>query len=187
MNDIPYHNIINFFIKRNNFKSYLELGVRHKETFNNVECLDKTCVDIHPGYDPTYCMSTDTFFETLAQDKKWDIIFIDADHEKTQVIKDFDNSLKHLTEMGVIIMDDVNPVILEQTEPDKCFNAWEAFVELRNTRNDLEMYCIETSFCGIVKRGKQTPLQTTIIPTFDFLDKNRNLLLNLKKWGDICN
>lgn len=186
MKNLPYYPIINFFIKKYNHQTYLELGVRDKtNTFNNIECEKKEGVDINPNCYPDYLMTTDEFFETIPKDKKWDIIFIDADHEKIQVMRDFLNSLEHLSEGGTIIMDDINPFTKELIKPEFCHNAWEVFATLRKTRTDLEMYSIESSFCGVIRQGEQITHNLDIESNFEFLDKNRQTLLNLKKWEEI--
>ena len=186
MKNLPYYPIINFFIKKYNYNSYLELGVRDKtNTYNNVVCNDKCGVDINPSCYPDYVMSTDDFFSSIESQKKWDIIFIDASHEKTQVMKDFKNSLSHLNENGTIIMDDINPFTKELTQPQFCHNAWEVFASLRKDREDLEMFAIESSFCGVVRRGSQKTHTLEIEPTFEFLDKNRKELLNMTSWEKI--
>lgn len=187
MKNLPYHPIINHFIEKYSYKSYLELGVRDKSnTFNHINCKDKSGVDINCECNPDYVMTTDDFFFHEARGKSWDIIFIDASHEKTQVKKDFDNSLKHLAEGGTIVMDDVNPFFKELTKPEFCHNAWEVFAELRCTRNDLEMYGIESSFCGIVRRGHQIPLNLKLESSWDFFEKNRNLIFNFIPFNQLC-
>jgi hypothetical protein len=187
MINIPYHPIINHFIKKNGYTSYLELGVRDKtSTYNHIECSDKTGVDYNADCEPDYAMTTNEFFHTVANGKKWDIIFIDGSHEKTQVRKDFDNSLEHLTEHGTIIMDDINPFFEELLNPIYCDNAWEVFAELRCTRDDLEMFGIESSFCGVVRRGKQVPLNLKLESTWEFLDTNRQQLINPLPWEELC-
>jgi hypothetical protein len=188
MINLPYYPIINFYIKKYNYTSYLELGVRDKtNTYNLIECSEKNGVDINPNCFPDYLMTTDDFFNTISKDKKWDIIFIDADHEKEQVMKDLLNSLNHLNENGTIIMDDINPFTEELTNPLFCHNAWEVFATLRKNRDDLEMYGIESSFCGIVRRGKQITHNLEIESNFKFLNENRQVLLNIKKWEQILN
>lgn len=186
MRNIPYHPIINHFVKRYGYTRYLELGVRDKSsTFDHIRCLDKTGVDIDPDCEPTYVMATDDFFEQIAGDQKWDIIFIDASHEKTQVEKDFNNSLRHLNENGTIVMDDINPFTAELLDPQYCHNAWEVFAKLRKEREDLDMFGIESSFCGVVRRGKQRTHNLQIEPTFEFLDKHRQELINILPWEEI--
>lgn len=186
MKNLPYYPILNHFVEKYNYKSYLELGVRNKNsTFNHIKCDDKTGVDIDASCQPTYVMSTDNFFLNEANNKKWDLIFIDGSHEKTQVRKDFDNSLNHLSEGGTIIMDDINPFNKELLSSELCHNAWEVFAELKGTRDDLEMYGIESSFCGIVRRGSQEPHSLKVESTWEFLNKNRQIIINPISWQEI--
>lgn len=187
MNNIPYHPIINHFVEKYGYTRYLELGVRDKRsTFDHITCSDKTGVDIDSNCNPTYVMTTDSFFEKVAGDQKWDIIFIDASHEKTQVEKDFNNSLKHLSENGTIIMDDINPFTADLIYPWYCHNAWEVFAKLRKEREDLDMFGIESSFCGVVRRGKQITHNLTIESSFEFLNKHRQELINILSWEEVC-
>jgi len=182
-----YHPIINHFITRYNYKSYLELGVRDKtSTYNHILCESKTGVDIDSKCQPDYNMSTDDFFIKVAVGKKWDIIFIDASHEKGQVEKDFNNSLNHLSENGTIIIDDINPFTAELLHQHYCHNAWEVFAKLKKERNDLEMFGIESSFCGVVRRGTQKTHNLEIESTFEFLNKHRQELINILPWEEIC-
>lgn len=187
MQNLPYHPIINHFVRKYGYTRYLELGVRDKtSTFNHIDCSDKTGVDIDPNCNPTYLMTTDTFFETVAGTQKWDLIFIDASHEKNQVEKDFNNSLKHLSENGTIVMDDINPFTEELLNPWYCHNAWEVFAKLRGEREDLEMFGIESSFCGVVRRGKQKTHSLVLESSFNFLNQNRQELLNILTWEEVC-
>ena len=119
---MKHHELINFFISKFNYNSYLELGLRDvNNTFNNVNCILKESVDINNICNPTHHMSTDTFF--INNIKKWDIIFIDADHDKNQVLTDFNNAYKYLSNNGTIIMDDVNPLEEFLLHPNYCNNA----------------------------------------------------------------
>tara|TARA_Y100000114_G_scaffold51894_2_gene47399 strand:+ start:4587 stop:5195 length:609 start_codon:yes stop_codon:yes gene_type:complete len=49
--------------------------------------------------------TTDDFFKSC--NEKWDGIFIDASHDYDQVIRDSENSIKHLNQGGVIVWHDV--------------------------------------------------------------------------------
>lgn len=187
MQNLPYYPIINHFIEKYKYKNYLELGVRDRNsTFNHINCIDRVGVDLDPTCKPSYVMTTDTFFANIAGDRKWDVIFIDASHEKTQVERDFNNSLEHLSEGGTIIMDDINPFTSELLAPHHCHNAWEVFAKLRGERKDLEMFGIESSFCGVVRRGIQETHSLVIEPTFEFLDEHRQELINILPWEEIC-
>lgn len=92
--------------------SYLELGWRPRdrdeEIFEKLEGFKlKETVDIAEA-EATYHMSTDVFFDQNT--KKYDIIFIDAWHEFSQVVKDYNNSLKALNEGGLILFHDLYPL-----------------------------------------------------------------------------
>lgn len=94
--------IINFLIKKNNFKTYLEIGLDNPDVnFNKINCSVKHSVDPffesdHTEFDIksyefeyamkflTFRMTSDEFFETSSM--KYDIIFIDGLHtERKQV------------------------------------------------------------------------------------------------------
>jgi hypothetical protein len=111
---------MNHLIKRLNFSSYLELGMGDGLTWEHVNCPVKTGVDIgrvnfvrlsreeiihkFPN------TSTDDFFASYNTNKKKDIIYIDALHTKEQVKIDFFNSIDILSDNGIIILHDINPL-----------------------------------------------------------------------------
>jgi hypothetical protein len=183
---IKYHEIINFFCNKFNYKSYLELGLRNADdTFNRVLCEHKQSVDINPACRPTFCMSTDDYFSQLSEDVKFDIIFIDAYHERSFVERDFNNSMKHLANNGTIIMDDINPTHEFLLGQEWCGTAWEYFYEL-GKRTDLQIGTVIPSFTGFVRRGKQVPHQlTALVPTFDFLETNRTAITRPVNFEDL--
>jgi hypothetical protein len=182
---IHYREIINFFIEKFGYQSYLELGVRDvSNTFNHINCNLKEGVDINPSCSPTHCMTTDEFFNTAGADRTWDIIFIDASHEKTQVLKDFENSLSRLNENGTIIMDDINPTEPFLLSPEFCHDAWETFAEL-GKRSDLHMHAVIPSFSGFVRRGTQSPHKLNIQSSFDYLEENRDIITKPITWDGL--
>jgi len=177
INQIHYKEIINFFANKFGHKSYLELGLRDaNNTFNHIICPEKESVDINPYCGATHNMSTDDFFNSIGKNKTWDLIFIDADHEKGQVLKDFENAISRLNPNGTIIMDDINPTAEWLLTPNFCYNAWEAFAEL-GKRNDLQMHAVTPSFSGFVRRGAQLPHSLSVESNFAFLENNRELLV----------
>ena len=137
--------LINKFINERNFESYLELGVYDKTTFNQINCINKKCVDFqHPA---DYRMSTDDFF--VINKNKYDIIFIDANHTELYLSRDIKNSLKILNENGVIILHDVNPPDeFSQIDSNNRYQtAWKAFVKFRFS-SDFFTYSYATD-CGL--------------------------------------
>lgn len=155
--------IINHFIKKYNYKSYLEIGVQAGYNITAVAC-DK----IH-GVDPdkksaaNFKITSDEFFAMIRPEVKYDIIFIDGLHLEDQVMKDIENSLNHLSVGGTIVMHDCNPPTEWHQRSYEEFlrwpyvwngTTWRAFVRYRATRPDLIMYCVDTDWgCGIIRLG----------------------------------
>lgn len=87
--------------------SYLELGVRNpQENFLQINCGEKFSVDLN-GF-AKYNGSTDEYFEQLSHKKKFDIIFIDANHDYDFVLRDFNNSIDH-SNKWILIHDMIPP------------------------------------------------------------------------------
>lgn len=173
--------VINYLITTHSYKSYLEIGVREnmgKLSINHINCSHKDGVDIVPGRS-NYTMSSDKFFESIPNSQMYDIIFIDGDHEKNQVLKDIENSLKHLNKGGTIVCHDINPPEKFHLAARYCNNCWEAWVELRSTRHDLEMYALNIDLGpGILRVGTQETYKDKIEFTWEYLNANRTQLLN---------
>jgi hypothetical protein len=98
--------LINYLIKKNNFKSYLEIGIRNGKNYQSIKCTSKTGIEPFPIYwdSSMVKVKSDKFFGDT--DKKWDIILVDGDHAYDQAFRDIQNSYKHLNDGGVIIVHD---------------------------------------------------------------------------------
>jgi hypothetical protein len=163
--------IINHFIKKNNYKSYLEIGYYKGWSFDQVICENKEAVDPNPCKtieqeskmgmfnEPEGLIikaTSDQFFNNLSSpNDKWDIIFIDGLHESEQVYKDIMNSLDHLSEGGTIILHDCNPPKYEHTTTgiDGCWtgDTYKAFIRWRYENFEQFSYTIDTDWgCGII-------------------------------------
>lgn len=120
----------NKIIKELNYSSYLELGVSTGDfSFKLVECDIKIGVDNNPNISISnvVCKTTDDYFTFLDSDIKFDLIFIDAYHEKTQVFRDFYNSIEHLNENGMIILHDIYPLSEKHSDQScngDCYRFW---------------------------------------------------------------
>lgn len=179
--------IINELIKKNNYKSYLELGVCDGMNLRRINSNDKIGVDPEPteyGVAVTnYLMTSDSYF--FSNTRKFDIIFIDGLHEAKQVYKDINNALNILNEGGIIICHDMNPIEeLHQRVPrqSRIWNGdcWKAWVQLRTERNNLEMFVVNTDWgCGVITKGEQIKLKVIEDITYENLVINRNKWLNL--------
>jgi len=177
--------LINYFIQKFNYKTYLEIGLAKGNNFNNINCLNKEAIDPNSFYfersinqGTLHATTSDEFFKKINLEKKWDIIFVDGFHEKKQVKRDIENSLLHLNENGIVVCHDVNPREESLLAKNLCWNAWEVFAELRCTRDDLEMYSVEFDHVGFIKFGKQTLFDISKLEyTWSFLNSNRKELM----------
>ena len=173
--------VINYLIKKFEYTKFLEIGVRENNgilSINHINCEHKDGVDIMPGR-CNYTMTSDKFFETIPETRMYDIIFVDGDHEKGQVLRDVENSLKHLNPNGVILCHDINPISEMHLQTRYCNNCWEAWAELRSTRSDLEMYALNIDLGpGIIRKGNQELYTDKIESSWNYLDANRKQLLN---------
>jgi len=121
--------IINHFIKKYNYKSYLEIGTQLDRCIVEVKCEHKTGVDPSPEHrieescDWFYELTSDEFFATNKYG--YDIIFVDGLHHSNQVIEDINNALLVLNEGGTIIVHDCNPLSeLSQRVPMPHVEDW---------------------------------------------------------------
>jgi len=177
--------IINFMIEKNDYKSYLEIGVRnYYDNCDKIKCVLKHAVDPSPQNKCDFIMTSDEFFSTLNENTKYDIIFIDGLHLSYQVDKDIVNSLLHLSENGTIILHDCLPSREEHQHEKPTIgewtgDVWKSILKIKIERPDLEIKIVDTDWgCGILKRGSQEVYQTDINPYnwIWYKDNFRNVL-----------
>jgi tetratricopeptide (TPR) repeat protein len=152
-------------------------------------------------------MTSDMFFEQKADSlfsfEKIDVAFVDGLHTYAQTYQDVLNVLAHLNPNGVILMHDCNPPTESAAYPAPswedaakmglpgwdgrwCGDVWKAVVQLRSTRNDLNIFVLDCDFgIGVVTRNQpETMLEYSAgqirSMTFDDLRNRRIKMLNLK-------
>ncbi len=180
--------IINKLINKNEYKSYLEIGINDPNVDRSWE---KIKIDIKHGVDPnfetTYQMTSDEFFSKHAT-QTYDIIFVDGLHTFDQAYKDIKNSLNCLNDRGVIVVHDCNPLNEIVQRPERVSDAWngdvwKAIVKLRMEEIGLVIHTVDTDEgCAIIRRGSQIllPSYPNEDPyNYSFLEKNRVEALNL--------
>jgi len=147
--------IVQETINRKKYKSYLEIGCFHNELFDNIVCEKKIGVD--PVSGGTTRKTSDDFFSTNKE--QFDCIFIDGLHYYNQVKRDVMNSLKFLSQEGVIFLHDCLPNnIYEQAIPRCQYewsgDVWKALVDFR-TSDDLDTYtCYADHGVGLILKRK---------------------------------
>lgn len=179
--------IINHLIERNNYKSFLEIGVNTGINSHYVKAEVKVGVDPEPLPSgmmyTTHKMTSDDFFK---QNKEtFDIVFVDGLHHAEQVYKDIINSLECLNKGGTIVCHDMNPLVeIHQRVPreTKIWNGdcWKAWVLLREKFDNLTMRVVDTDWgCGVIQEGEQETIKLPTKLKYKDLDNNRKEWLNL--------
>jgi len=184
--------IINYLIKINNYKNFLEIGTQEHINLSNVIIDKKVSVDPDPEVNADFIISSDSFFE-INKDK-FDIIFVDGLHHSDFSYRDIINSLRILNPGGCVVVHDVIPssyegqlIPLEKTLKTGTGiwngDVWKSIVILRFTKPNLEINVVDTDWgVGIVRFGKQkvydkAPLEQCL--DYHYFDNNREELLNI--------
>ena len=146
---------------------YVELGLYRCELFNRIipyaQRLVGVDTDAHAGdwmakSDKVQFVhsSTDEFAVTLqTHPVAIDMLFIDADHSKEAVLKDFWNFFPFVSPHGLIILHDTHPKNMEYTQPGYCSDAYKAVEELSKHKDKFEMMTIPV-FPGLTLYRKRT-------------------------------
>lgn len=187
------YDIINRIIQNKGYSNYLEIGVRNGECFKEIVCENKTGVDPAPtSPHTTHIMTSDSFFESIDPEEKFDIVFIDGLHLDFQVDKDIENSLKYLAEGGTIVLHDCNPPTKHHAAEMPVFTApangdWNgtvylSLIKLRLYRNDLKLVTVDTDW-GVGILTKDSSETIDVFPdqatNWDFFTLNRQVILDL--------
>lgn len=189
---IKRHTIINDLISKYKYTKYLEIGIFDGYTFKNVRCSSKHGVE--PGaeglviQDVTHRMTSDKFFDSCDKNEKYDIVLIDGLHEYKQVIKDFNNSLQHISNNGHILLHDCHPVDeLCQKVPRESItwngDVWKAFVLIKQSNPHAFVY--DTDFgIGVIHNDRPlTPVTSCECDmTWSLFYNNKQDLLGLRSY-----
>jgi hypothetical protein len=178
--------IINKFIEKYNYKSYLEIGTYMGETFNNCRIENKVGIDIDLAFNNPNLIKIDSdkYFAQLNDNIKYDIIFIDGLHEADQVFRDIYNSIKHLNLNGTIIVHDCNPPSKYHTRSAEDWNGsvYIGYIDAVNTYN-LNYFTIDTDWgCGVIQITDSPNLNIDrkyMTTDWNYFYSNRQKLLNL--------
>ena len=194
------HEFLNRLIEEHGFKDYLEIGLSTGHCFKHVEAKNRSWIDPRPHYHEdgvtAYPVDSDTAFAAMADSKMYDLIFIDGAHRWKNVIRDFENSFKHLSPGGIVVLHDCNPQtetaqLETPTVGDWNGDVWVAFALLRaKYRDQIDMLTVDTDQgLGVAYRYedyKHVPKSKVRLKyiqpnslTYPFLDTNRKELLSL--------
>jgi hypothetical protein len=185
--------ILNLLTKRFDYKSYLEIGVQNPESnFAKIGIDYKVSVDPSPWGECTFIGTSNEYFDSITDDTKFDLIFIDGLHHYEQVLMDIENSLRHLNEGGTIMVHDCLPTTERMQERDDhggewTGDVWKTMSILRMEKTDLTIYTVNTDYgCGIIQRGINEP-HTKVDLTYNYYNENKKQLLNIIEVNEFIN
>ncbi len=148
-------------------ENYLELGVNHCLTFNVVAPYAKVAyaVDKHKHPEREIKASNAKWFFMTSQaflnqtTEKFDLIFIDANHDASMVYKDIKGSMKVLTDIGIIVAHDTYPGNPWYADVQHCGSAYEAIWRIRKECPNYEVMTFPF-YCGmtIIRKTSAKPL-----------------------------
>jgi len=177
------HKIINDLYSGNNI-NYLELGLNCGSNFASLLIDNKTSVDInYQQMKPTYLMSTDQFFER--NNDKYDLIYIDADHEYNQVIKDYNNCNDCITKDGIIFLHDLYPPNEDHTQPQLCYNSYKILNYFIDNNYDILVNTDDYGACAVFNSQKIDLLKFDHNITYRQLTEKFATNINLLKSYDM--
>ncbi len=182
--------IINALIKRNDYQSYLEIGVNTPAqpgwSHDSIAIELKHGVDPNPEVHATFPVPSDEFFAKHIK-QNYDIVFVDGDHIFEQAYRDITNSLQWLNDKGAIVVHDCNPTKEITQRRIRASNVWhgdvwKAILKLRMERPDIEIRTVNTDEgCGIIRKGRQEllPKSEQNMYTYAYFKAHRKTILNL--------
>ena len=206
--------VIQKIIDRINAKTYLEIGVEFGSTFSKVKGKRKIAVDpelkisrkrklanaLSFSKVKYFEMTSDEFFAKqgdLFNQQKIDVAFVDGLHIYQQSLRDIENCLRFLSDKGVIVAHDCNPMNEASAAPSRetteragerkwSGDVWKTIVHLRSKRPDLSIFTLDCDYgLGIIRKSKPEntlsylPEQIEKMVYKDLAD-NREKFLNLK-------
>lgn len=190
--------IINYLIEKYSYKNYLEIGLDTGVCFQKISIENKESVDPALGRyssaNPTHRMTSDDFFNQNT--KQFDIIFIDGLHHSDQVDRDIENSLSALTENGIVLVHDVNPLTEysqkvprpatstpEQMPYGWSGDVWKSIVKLQALNKKYTCFTLKTfNEPGISIIYKKNSTRNIVLPEileYEWFNSNRDYLLNI--------
>jgi predicted O-methyltransferase YrrM len=136
---------------------YVELGVHRAELFNRIipYAGELIGVDIDPRSgdfvktvpNARFVLGTTEAFANDLRDSPIviDLLFIDADHCRESVVRDFRDFLPFVRPHGLILVHDTHPGDASLLKPEWCGDAYLAVDDLQRDAHDYEMMTIPVS------------------------------------------
>jgi|LakMenE01Jun11ns_1017448.scaffolds.fasta_scaffold9812616_2 hypothetical protein len=153
-----HSDFITELVKQLNCESYLELGVYDGVTLSKVKSHVNRLISVDikdlrkEKIGEFHLTTTDNFFKEF--NDKIDFIFIDADHSFESVKKDFKNSIKILSPLGMVVLHDTDPIEEKYLSSGYCGDSYKMDGWIRENYPDLDVMTLPITEAGLtlVKR-----------------------------------
>ncbi len=173
-------------------KIYVELGLYQCELFNKIvphaDILVGVDIFAEAGKRMTVLektvfvnSTTDEFAAALKENPfSIDMLFIDADHSKESVLKDFWNFFPYVNDHGIILLHDTHPKNLQYTDKGYCGDAYLVIEELKKHSDEFEMMTIPIHPGLTLIRKRKTQLSwegecnAAVVKSNDYFDRHVN-------------
>ena len=211
--------LIQALMRQKQLRNYLEIGVENGHIFFRISSRFKVAVDPKFMFDASrrfgktlinpynltnqyFEKTSDDFFEQDADrvfaNAKLHVALVDGMHEYAFALRDVENTLRYLSDDGVIVMHDCNPQSAQAagrfedwTEGVWNGDVWRTVIYLRTQRPDLNVFVLNTDHgLGIVTKRKPTDQNSPVAPafspaqiqqlTYEEFDQHRTEWLNLQ-------
>ena len=137
------------------FESYLEIGCFGDDSFRPVRCARKVGVD--PASGGTHRMTSDEFF--AGNTERFDLVFIDGNHDQDFVSRDIANALRALTPRGIITLHDCWPPNAGYESLNMCGTGWRALAWQRQApHTDVGVGDFDFGVGVVVQRSNTDPV-----------------------------
>jgi hypothetical protein len=145
--------------RANNLNRYLELGVSKGVCFNSIAPLCKQAygVDINNSYKfikgnknlVWYHGTSTDFLKSHDKNKKFDLVFVDADHKHKSSLNDFKLVLPLVNDNGLILLHDTYPTRKELTTTSYCGDTYKTASYIRKHYSDVCEICTLPFYYGV--------------------------------------
>ncbi len=210
--------VIQKLMKEKKLNNYLEIGVFNGHIFFRINSSFKVAVDPEFRFDAMRKFgksllnpqnfkahfiekTSDDFFAqdapNLLNGKKFEIALIDGMHEYEYALRDVENTLNNMTDNGIIVMHDCNPLTKDAASSfaewkSRNFadtwngDVWKVILHMQSLRNDVNAFTLDCDHgLGVITKGKPekhlnfTKEQINNL-TYEDFNKNRKDFINLK-------
>ena len=153
-----HSDFITELVKQLYCNSYLELGVYDGQTLSKVKSYVNRIISVDINdlriekVGEFHLTTTENFFTYF--EEQIDFIFIDADHNFESVKKDFKNSIKILSPLGMIALHDTDPIEEKYLFSGYCGDSYKMDEWIRENYPELDVMTLPITEAGLtlVKR-----------------------------------